>query len=238
MEIPFDRYTYRARVLPVLIVCAPLAFAVATWFPDDWDRWRPVLAVLMTFGITAILPHLARDLGREKEPQLFRNWHGPPTRRLLSHQASRLDANTLARRHARLGVLISGIKIPSAHDEATNPVSAAQIYDSCVLYLRENTRDAEEFPLVLAENINYGFRRNLWASKSIGLPIAAMGTAACVVSIAMKFSGDRHGLLFGSVAALLCVGLLAVWIRTINESWVRRAAKEYADRLIGTLDKL
>jgi hypothetical protein len=34
VELPFDKYTYRARLLPSLLTFLPLAFATTVWFPD------------------------------------------------------------------------------------------------------------------------------------------------------------------------------------------------------------
>jgi hypothetical protein len=238
MEIPFDKYTYRARLLPTLIVCAPVAFAAAVWFPDDWERWKPILVIFISFGITALLPQLGRDLGKEREPGLFRSWGGPPTRLLLSHRSSRLDRITLTRYHAKLSALLPDLIIPTAADEARNPTEASKIYDSCVLYLRENTHDSKKFPLVLAENINYGFRRNLWASKTIGLFLAGVGTTSCVLFIVMRSAGSRTGLPFAVGGAIICAGLVFIWARTIGPAWVRLPAEAYAERLVGTLDTL
>ncbi len=41
-------------------------------------------------------------------------------------------------------------------------------------YLRENTRDKEKFGLVYAELIGYGFRRNLWGMKKLGVTLSIM----------------------------------------------------------------
>ena len=40
--------------------------------------------------------------------------------------------------------------------------------------LREATRDTSRFPLVFAENANYGFRRNLWGLRPIGTGVAVV----------------------------------------------------------------
>jgi len=45
MELPFDKYTYRARLLPSLLTFVPLAFAVTAWFPGQEAAWK-VLGVI------------------------------------------------------------------------------------------------------------------------------------------------------------------------------------------------
>src|SRR6266849_6544320 len=163
MEFAFDKYTYHARLLPILITLLPLGLGLAAWFPGQAVVWKFVGAIFISFGLTALLSQLGGDLGAQKEPLLFQMWGGVPTTRMLSYSLSKLDPFTLKRYHAKLRVLLPDLKIPEPGDEARNPSAARQVYSSCVLFLRENTRDRKRFPLVFAENVNYGFRRNLWA---------------------------------------------------------------------------
>ena len=64
--------------------------------------------------------------------------------------------------------------LPTKEEEESSPVSADTKYKSAIGSLLEATRDTSKFPLVFAENANYGFRRNLWGLRPIGTPIAVV----------------------------------------------------------------
>jgi hypothetical protein len=238
MEIRFDKYTYQARLLPTLVAFVPLALGSAVWFPGQSSTWRLLGAIFISFGLTGMLSQLGRDLGKRKEPLLFQQWGGLPTTRILSHRLSRLDPLTLRRYHAKLQTLLPQFKIPTESEEIQSPTSANQDYASCVLFLRQKTYDHETFPLVFAENINYGFRRNLWALKSIGVISAMVGTVSCGVFILLRRQVEPSGLLLGIAGAVISAALLAMWLFVVNAGWVRLAADVYAERLLASLDSM
>ena len=169
LELPLDRYSYRARLLPSLITFAPVALAAGTWSLHESALWKSLIVLLTWLGFGMFLSQLGRDRGKNREQELFNAWGGKPTTKLLSHRLSRLNSATLNRYHAKLRTLLPDSRIPDRTGEMQSPNETLQTYDSCTLYLREKTRDSKAFPLVFAENVNFGFRRNLWAWKPFGL---------------------------------------------------------------------
>ena len=67
-----------------------------------------------------------------------------------------------------------GYPFPTEQEEEANLSWVDTKYEEAVTSLREATWDTSRFPLVFAENANYGFRRNLWGLKPIGALIAAV----------------------------------------------------------------
>jgi hypothetical protein len=234
-----DRYTLTARFAPAVLVTLPLGLAFATWFPPEKHLPAALTAVGGTIALAVLLGQLGRDQGKKKQPELFRDWGGPPTSRMLSHRHSSFNPLTLGRYHERLKTLIPGLQLPASKDEEqADPAKANLAYESAGDYLREATRDRDKFRMVMAENINYGFRRNLWAMKSAGI-------VACL--IALVIVGIRAGETYfhrGEVEALTtasllfsCV-LLVLWLVRVTRSWVRIAADEYSRQLLSACDKL
>jgi hypothetical protein len=238
MEIPCDKYTYRARLLPSLLTFLPLAFAATVWFPGQEATWKVLGLIFVSSGLATLLSHFGRDLGKRKEAELFQMWGGVPTTRMLSHRFTRFDGVTLGRYHAKLKTLLPDLQIPDLANERTNPFGASEVYSYCTSFLREKTRDQRAFPLVFAENINYGFRRNLYGWKPIGLIAASSGVVSCALFAATHLRAEQSVPLFGTVGAVVSVTLLFLWLFIIRPDWVHLAADAYAERLIRSLDGL
>ena len=236
MKVPWDTYNLRARYRPPLLAAMPLALVVVAVEPGGSPWWGAIWAVVTWCGGTALIAQLGRDLGKRKEPMLFGRWGAAPTTARLRHRA---PGNTalVQRRHAQLAGLLPDLRFPSPKEEAADPGPADEVYEAAVVYLRERTRNREKFPLVFEENCNYGFRRNLWGMKPIGVGIALLAVAAVTV-----IASGRLGLA-AQPAALAAVGALnllvaVLWIFWFTPKWVKIAADAYADRLLGALDAM
>jgi hypothetical protein len=238
MELPFDKYTYRARLLPSLITLLPLAFAATVWFPGQEATWKVLGLIFVSSGLATLLSHFGRDLGKRKETELFQMWGGVPTTRMLSHRFTKFDAVTLGRYHTKLKTLLPDLQIPDLAGERTNPSRASEVYGSCTSFLREKMRDPKAFLLVFAENINYGFRRNLYGWKPIGLIATSLGVVSCALFTVTHLRAESSVLLFGIAGLVVGVMLLFLWLFIIKPDWVRLAADAYAERLIRSLDGL
>ncbi|SRR6266487_234847 len=235
---PFDQYERRARLAPALVVVLPLALATVAWFPMQFTGWAVFWAIVVGCGGTALLAQLGRDRGLQKQKQLFDSWGGSPTVRLLRHR-ERGNKPTLLRWHRRLQGLLPDVNVPSAADELANPTQADEVYEACVSLLKEKTRDRMKFSLVFEENCNYGFRRNLWGMKSLGITAAITGVAAIAVLLLLntQFRQARTppvAYVAGGFDALL----LIMWTALVDPTWVKTAADAYAMRLLSSCDHL
>jgi hypothetical protein len=231
----FDHYNLNARLRPALLVLAPAGLGVAAWFPKMAIVWGPLTTVAAYCGLSFLLTQLGRDLGKQKEPNLFASWGGIPTTRQLRHATTSLDWVTLARCHTFLAQK-TGVTAPTQQEELADPDGADKVYSGYTNYLREMTRDREKFPLVFSENVNYGFRRNLWAMKPAAILLSVGGIIASVGS--MLVAHDETSLALGAGAAIACLIMLVWWCLRITPAWVRLAADAYADRLLGACNVL
>ncbi|MEV4422476.1 hypothetical protein AB0L40_21240 [Patulibacter sp. NPDC049589] len=169
-----------------------------------------------------------RDRGRAIQPTLWRSWGGAPTiRRLRWRDAGGTDA--VARLHERLGrVLVD--PLPTRDEEQADPAGADRRYDEAVAELRERTR--EGFPLVLAENAEYGFRRN-----TLGLRPIALGLCVAVIATSLLLELTTGEVRFVASAAWALANGCA-WYLRVSDRWVRKAADLYADRLLDASRRL
>lgn len=232
-----DPYTVRARVLPVLLVVLPGCLASIAWFPEAETWWSAVSGLVMACGVPAFIAQVGRDRGKKKEAELYRAWGGKPTTRFLRHRNA-TNKVILARRHRRLQELMVDIMIPTEQEEENNPTHADEVYDACALFLRERTRDKKKFLILFQENVSYGFRRNLWGLKPLGLVVALLGLAAIVGLIFLRYRQSVHLL---PVAVIYAAGnalLVAIWLFWVRPEWVRIPAEGYAEQLLAAIERL
>lgn len=234
-----DAYSLKARYYPTVIVIAPLCLMILSVASGKWDLLKSVgVAAVSTLGLSYVMDQVGRDRGKRREASLFQAWGGKPTTRILRHRDTFLDNTTRERYHSKLARLVEGIKMPMAKQEAEDPDAADSIYDSCAAFLREQTRDAKEFPLVFQENMNYGFRRNLWGMKPAGIVISAIGALACSALATWRFLANKEEWLVAAICGAICIALLVLWVCRFTPSWVKTTADEYARQLVSACDSL
>jgi len=221
----FDRYTIQARLMPGLVVVFPIAATVAVWLPAQNLGWR-LLSGLISLLLLSLVAQIGRDAGKRRELDLFRRWDGSPSVRKVRHRHTDLSWITLARLHERLATDV-GLPAPTPREEHAAPDEADEIYRSFSDHLREAMRGD---PLLFAENISYGFRRNLWGMRPAGAALAILGAVANAIPAVQSFG--TPAMFLPAVVTATCAGLAAVWICRVTPDWVRLAADAYADRLV------
>lgn len=232
-QILFDAYDRKARLAPSMLAVTPLLTSAIFGFENTAALER-VATLLVAVGGLWLLADMSRGLGRAKQQALFKRWGGTPSIQLLRHSDSTIDPHTKARYHACLRAK-SKVALPTAQEEATNPLDADARFDSALQWLLQHTRDKKRFALLAAENATYGFRRNGYGIRWLGLGVCALA-AMWSVGVAYFRSGLPFRLamtLPGTVVQLaLATGLSLVWLFYFQEGRVRDAAFAYARELI------
>jgi hypothetical protein len=225
-----DNYTLRARLFPSFLVGLPLALALFSWAPED-PFWSLLGGVIVSGGATALLAQIGRDMGKYKQPQLYKKWGGKPSIHLLQHKGN-TNKVLLDQRHKRLQELLPGVKIPTYDEEAIYPRQADQVYEVCNEFLLRKTRDQNQFPLIFQENCNYGFRRNLWGIKPVGIifTILALMVVVSLAIISLTQGNTIPQLVI--LAGIIDFIFLLMWVFWITPNWVRIPAEAYAERLL------
>ena len=222
--------------MPVFVVLLPLGMLVSVWLPGA----RMLPEALASLGVPAVLAWLLAQLGRmsSRQPALWARWGGSPTTQMLRHRNA--DANPELRRHyhARIAALSPSLAMPTAEDEARDPAHADEVYEAATRLLIARTRDRKRFPLVFNENVYYGYRRNLWAMKPIGVTIALLSLAGCLWPIVASHTPVIKVKADWWVSTAICAGLVLVWLAWVTPAWVRIAAQAYAERLLEACDQL
>ena len=141
--------------------------------------------------------------------------------------------------HMLLKQKISDLTLSTQIQKQANPAIADQQYITATKALIARTRDHKKFPMIYMANYRYGFRRNLWGSKGLGI-------IACLVSLAIVLICS--GLNIGSGTAISWVGLafvgildlilLVVYGKVVITEWIKPAAEAYAHRLMESVEQL
>lgn len=242
MKLPFDEYSLKARVLPAFLVFLPGIFTLSAWVPLDKFSQFAILGISINSVLAVLMAEFIRDQGAEKEPDLWKSWGGKPSSQLLRHRNR--DASPQKRNKWRKAIEnVTATPLPSAASEKSSPDEADNSYDTAVSILKEITRDKDLDGLLLKENIGYGFRRNLWASKPVGVFTSLLSVLVCAGAIAFENWGNmplsKWKVDLQAVGALLLSTFLLVWwVSRIKKDWVRKQAFKYAERLLDTALRL
>ena len=236
---PYDR---KARLQPALLTGLTLFVCLAVLVSGFGWFWSVVSGVMLFCGATTWLTHLGRDRGKALEPALFRAWGGKPSVAMLRHRDERLSASDKERYRAFPRRMVPGLKLASLKKEQRSPEQADDGYQGATTWLLDQTRGRSRFELLFLENMNYGFRRNLWALKPFALAFDAISIAVVVLSgiglLADITGGSPPANTTIIMCALLTVVHASVFVFVVRSDWVRGPAEAYAGQLLAACDRL
>lgn len=237
----FNPYNRKARLQPALFSLLPVFIVFIFLIPELQLLWATMTGFVIYCGGTTLLTQFGRDRGKRLEPMLFRSWGGKPSVAMLRHLDTRLSKSTKERYRTFLERAIPGLKLASPEDERELPEQADDGYEDATSWLLAQTRDRGRFGLIFQENINYGFRRNIWALK----PYALAADAVAIAGIAALESDSWTGKLVSTfslidMSAWVCMILILMHILVfyfiIRTNWVRQPAEAYARQLLAACD--
>lgn len=233
MNNPLDAYTMKARLVPAVIAGAP-AFAFAAIFVS-WGSLgvTHLIAATALTVLFAAFADIARRRGKAIEPKLIERMGGLPTTTTLRHRDDTYDDDTRAGFHAFIAAKL-GKPAPTASEEAADPAAADSYYARGSTWLRENTRDAKKFDILLNENISYGFRRNLLGLKLPGFVLNALIVAICLAIFWRRWPVDLSNTFDAKLLAVVVIAVLhAIYLAVfVTEAGVFEGARTYARQLL------
>lgn len=250
-----DKYSRQARLYPALIVLAPALSLVIALFPVLLTNEIGKLLLTMLFSIGALyfLASLSRTAGKRTEQRLLSIWGGWPTTIWLRHRDKNLAPQTKMRYHDYLKKNVPGLVLPKAEQEQDDPTNADQVYSSAVDWLKERRR-GDQFSLLLDENIQYGFRRNMRGMKPLAILLCTISIIFVCGIVLYKYNAgtvqsenlQTYISLIDTIAALItapagaALGLNVIamlfWVFYVSDAWVREAADQYARALLATCE--
>lgn len=241
----FDPYERQARAYPGLLVVAPAATVFVCLTTTDKLLSSTLVSLLVSCGTAYALGRVARNAGKRLQDRLFLKWGGAPTTQVLRHRNLVIDAHTKDRYHK---VLAKGIgkSFPTKESEIADPQAADDLYRAGTTWLLGQTRDTRFFPLVFKENIAFGFQRNAFGLRIIGILVSIFCLIVVTVIAAIETNFNASPTLevvtkIGAsqlVALAVSLAFLGMWIFGHTEQALQRTAFAYALRLFESCDRL
>ena len=238
-----DPYDRKARLRPALLCGMPLIASVVLLLPEFGAIWGSLGGVVIYCGGSALLIQLGRDRGQELQVQLYQSWGGKPSVAMLRYSDRRLDRPTKERYRRFLSSAVPGLQLASPEEEERHPEQADEGYESANAWLLARSRNHECFGLLFKENMNYGFRRNLLALKSIAYGVEAIAVLILIGVALASWTGNLattfQSLALEWWASLTITAVHALlFVACIRPEWVRAAAENYARQLLAACDLL
>lgn len=225
-----DAYTARARLAPALTVLFPIVVDVLAAVPTVQTWWEKALAGLLGVGLWMAPAQWVADRGRARQARLWQDWGGVPTTAALRWRSA-TNKIAMGERHAHVS-RATGIALPDDAAESRDPIGADESYEAATGILREATRDAAKFPLVTAAVTDYGFRRNSYGLRRIGLTVAALAAAVAAALLVIGIRSSHVSWKWAIAALIVDLICLAWWWRGVTVDAVRSAGDRYAERLL------
>ena len=243
LTIFFDPYDRKARLQPALLSLLPAFIVFALLIPEFNAVWAVISGIVFYCGSSTLATQFGRDRGKRIEPALYRSWGGKPSVAMLRHSDTRLARSTKDRYRGFLKRSVPGLNLASPDEERTCSAHADDGYESATAWLLAQTRDRGRFGLIFRENVNYGFRRNIWGLK----PLAFVIDGASMVILAVIAEGAWTGQVtttlesvdtFVWVSVVVLATHFIAFTFLIRRDWVRTAADAYAQQLLAACDTL
>jgi hypothetical protein len=218
--------------VPALFAASPIVLFLALIISGDTTFGGLVVWLMGTSGVSIVLEQIVRDRGSHKEATLRRRWGGSPFAKLVNQNMPAVDTGDLRRYLENVDEVFGTGLVKD-----TRPIDEDQCREA-LDSLRLATRDKKKFYLIHEENINYGFRRNLWALKAWGIllcVIFGLLSISCLYGW-VKLQDVRIEYYF--ICLIYNAILLLVWSIMVNPRWVERAAVLYSLRLLEAIDTI
>ena len=238
-----DPYDRKARLKPALLALLPLIFLCISLFPEIQSIWPTMGGLVFYCGSTMLLIQFGRNRGKLLEPSLFRAWGGKPSVAMLRHCDTRLSQDQKNRYRTFLERNVPELKLASPEEEQRCLAQADDGYESATAWLLTRTTDHERFKLIFAENINYGFRRNIRGLKPIAIILDIIVITILLIWYSSLWTGEILSTLnstgiYGQITGILVILHLFFFLFFITRDWIRIPAEAYARQLLAACDLL
>ena len=235
----FDPYDLKARVFPGLLLLIPVIVFMALILGPKNPLIVTLSSVLATCGGPYLIASFVRTWGLRAQDRLNKKWGGQPSTIILRHSDSCMAKPTKLQYHQLIQYKLS-VQVPTAAEETADSESADDAYSAAANALRPLVNaDTKKYRFVFKELVAYGFNRNAYGSRWVGVLICVAAIIATLAHGGVLNFTSPYGELGALVAqdaahvlTLIVAGVfMLVWLFHFTETTVKQAGYTYALRL-------
>lgn len=224
----FNSYNLRTRISVVILLIAPVLLEFYLIVPEFRELSSTLIVIIITFALCNVLIIYCRISGTKAMKKCFSGLM--PAQQYLLLSDDYIDPITKKRYHAFLSQKIQSFDIATIDETMAS---------SAVTWLIAQTRDANKFPLIAEENINFGVSYNLLGLKKAGLILSFLGILINILIYVMDIKNILsvaipYNVIF--IAILINLLFLLFWIFLVNQNLVKNAGKKYGRALLAACD--
>lgn len=226
----YDRYDLRVRMSVGIIVLSPILISLYLLIPEVRSISFTAMILIISFGMCNLIIAQSRYYGRNASTKCFNQ--SKPAQRMLLPSDQTPDSQTKERYHSFFSSKIKGVTF----EKDTQDIDA--MCNTAISWLISQTRDSSKFPLIKEELINYGFAKNLYGMKSIGIIISV-----ALILIEITALGIQHHTNLNiaptrnlAVSIIISFCYLLMWILVVKKEWVIECGEKYARSLLSACD--
>lgn len=221
-----DAYNIRARLCPSIILLGPIGLTIFFCFEKIYTFASSAILIGILLAFTNYIPILQRSLG---EKEIYQINYAAKFLEIDDNTFDSVSKNRYYKKLADINDSFRPFKDPSSYPEFK------EYCKSAVIYLKNNTRDNH---LVLEENINYGFCKNLYSCKPIGKTICLILALFIAIYSFFTVSTFYDIPLQNWFAFILDILLFIFWEFGITDEMLDQTSRRYAFTLISAIDTL
>ena len=222
----FEAYTFRARVVPPLLVVIPgLGLIAASGFSFELSQ---IIGSTAVFGLGLVAAGFTRDRGKRVQEKLWEDWGGD-----LLVQGLRWSQNArpdVTRRHDAVATCV-GSSLPTEEQEAADENAADLAYGHATETLRIRFRDDDRLRVYEDALAEYGMRRNCFGLRGPGTILAVITTLGSL-GLWLTSTGPNPAAYLISAAASIV--FIMFWQLYVTSDWVKTAADRYQTHFFET----
>lgn len=223
----FDQYNIRARVCPCIILLSPVVLTLFLCFSDVFNYVTSAVIIAIFLSIANCIPVIQRMIFKRSKIEQV-NYAS----QYLNISDTTIDSISKKRYYKKLS------EYDPVFDKLNTPTDNRmyiQLCESAVRMIKSKTREQN---LLLEENINYGFCKNMLLNKRYGLILCSINIIFIVVyslvtNITITIIPRENWIVFS-----LTILMLLFWIFVINKRIVQESGKRYAIALIEAIDNI
>jgi hypothetical protein len=225
MKIIFDEYVWKARILVAFLVALPVLL-IAPWISRELPfSFSPILTgAIFTGAFYALMASVVREMGVRAERHLVSSWGGYPSTTIMRWRDATRSKEWKGIQHQIVYDKLK-IRLMTANEEAKDPAEADKRIADAFARIKNSIWGKPSLP-THADNIDYGFARNLYGCRWIWLALCTLSVATVVLNAVLLSKGLPLPELVLEI--LLAVGVILVeW--GFMKSHVRHCALRYAE---------